>query len=556
MLLLSCGGHRAFTSPPQLPDDRQYIPEPEEREYSWVADGFDKIFTDQLEQSFDLSRQFRHLFSKPKQAYNVDAFDEIPNSSWFTNRNGIKKMSLDEIRKGPDTCDGPDTSGKWIVTRAKAEGVTPGFHIKDKHGNRYVIKFDPKGYPELATASEVISTKLFYAMGYFTPENYITYFNPKILEVGDNVKFTDANGKKRRMTDDDLKALIGRIEVDPDGLVRAVASKYIPGIPKGPFAYEGIRKDDYNDYIPHQHRRELRSLYVTTSWLNHTDTKSGNSFDSYITEDGISYIRHYLIDFGTTLGSGARGPNPPTVGHENSIDPQKLLVKTVALGMYYPYYEKNAEIKFNSIGLFDASNFYPGKFKSMTPNPAFDNMTYRDAFWGAKLVMSFTDDQLEAVIKEGRYSDPEAEAYLFEVLKQRRDKIGRYWFSKINPLDNFRIENVNGKWQLCFDDLMVDYGFESLSNTKYKIMFKADQYESVIETAKPCAELSGPIDYYNMRNPSSNNSLPFGYCEVKILTFRKLTGKWSKWIKGFIVYRKAELGNSAKVELLGIEREE
>jgi hypothetical protein len=177
-----------------MPDDRLNISEPKVRDYNYIKDGFDQQFTKQLEQSFDLSRQFRHLFGKPKQAYNVDAFDEVANSSWFTNRNAQNEMALGEIARGPDSGNGPDMSGNWVIKKAKAEGVTPGFHIKDPTGVRYVIKFDPIGYSELVTAAEVISTKLFYAAGYHTPENYIVEFDPAILKVGDEVKITDKHG--------------------------------------------------------------------------------------------------------------------------------------------------------------------------------------------------------------------------------------------------------------------------------------------------------------------------------------------------------------------------
>ena len=184
---VSCSGSRQFVSPHQLPDDRKHIPEPKFRKYNHVTDGFDKQFTYQLKQSLDISRQLRHLFGKPKQAYNIDAFDEVLNSSWFTNRNAKNRMPLEMVAKGPNTNDGPDTSGIWTIKRAKSEGVTPGFHIVDNNNNRYVIKFDPVGYSELATGAEVVSTKLFYAAGYHVPENHIAYFNPDILRLDDNV---------------------------------------------------------------------------------------------------------------------------------------------------------------------------------------------------------------------------------------------------------------------------------------------------------------------------------------------------------------------------------
>jgi len=38
------------------------------------------------------------------------------------------------------------------------------------------------------------------------------------------------------------------------------------------------------------------------------------------------------------------------------------------------------------------------------PNPAFQNATHRDLYWGAKIVMSFTDEITDQVVHEARYS--------------------------------------------------------------------------------------------------------------------------------------------------------
>jgi len=535
-----CGGSRQFVPPPPLPDDRRHIPEPEFRKYNYVADAFDKQFTDQLEQSMDLSRQFRHLFGKPKPAYNVDAFDEVPNSSWFTNRNASQKMILEDIAGGPNTSSGPDTTGTWQVTRAKAEGVTPGFSIKDKHGDRYVIKFDPKGYSELATGAEVVSTKLFYAAGYYTPENHITYFHPRILEVGEKVKFTDSHGKKRYMTQADTKELLDKVETLPDGRVRAMASKYIPGKPMGPFAYEGYRKDDPNDFIPHQHRRELRGLRVMAAWLNHTDTKSGNSFDSYVTEDGKSYIRHYLIDFGSTLGSAAHGPYTSRVGQVNQIDPHDITQNILTLGLNVKSYEKKTDFEYTSIGFYESSMFDPWHFKFNTPNPAFENCFNLDGFWGAKLVMSFTDEQLETAVAQGQYSDPEAAAYLLKTLKERRDTTGRYWFNKVNPLDNFRIETIDDQPWLCFDDLMVETGLEEEGNSRYRYSTLNNEYQDLGN--ETCLNLRGL--FFHQHASSYRYKMQY---TIKIQKYGKQN---NKCVNVFLEYT-----GPGSPEIIGIERE-
>ena len=41
------------------------------------------------------------------RAQNVNTVDEVPDSSWFTNRLGAAPMTVDELLKGPDTTTGP-----------------------------------------------------------------------------------------------------------------------------------------------------------------------------------------------------------------------------------------------------------------------------------------------------------------------------------------------------------------------------------------------------------------------------------------------------------------
>ena len=48
---------------------------------------------------------------------------------------------------------------------------------------------------------------------------------------------------------------------------------------------------------------------------------------------------------------------------------------------------------------------------------------------------------IRAVVKTGSYSDPSAEKLLADVLIKRRDKIGRVYLTKVNPLSSSRLED-------------------------------------------------------------------------------------------------------------------
>src|SRR5690606_23620379 len=104
-----------------------------------------------------------------------------------------------------------------------------------------------------------------------------------------------------RMTSGDVRAILSRIPRRPDGLIRCLASRYLKGQPLGPYRYDGTRSDDPNDVTRHEHRRDLRGLYVFASWLGHDDSRSINSLDMLVEEDGNKFIKHHLIDFGSIL---------------------------------------------------------------------------------------------------------------------------------------------------------------------------------------------------------------------------------------------------------------
>ena len=385
-------------------------------------------------------------------ARNVNTMQEVPESSWYTWRHYHKRMSIAELKRGPNPAGeatGP-APGTWTVVSTKEEGKSVGMQIEDRRGDRYLLKFDPPEYLELTTGAEVISTKIFHALGYNVPQNYAVAFQPERLELGEEV--TLGRGE--------LRELLEKAAQYPDGSIRALASKFLEGKPIGPFQYYGTRPDDGNDVFPHESRRELRGMRVFAAWLNHVDARGINSFDAVVndisptTGDSAQYVRHNLIDFGTTLGGGPLGPKDRWQGYEYSFAPGPMLERTFTLGfsgtpwlvIEYPDYP--------SIGHIEAEHFVPEEWKPLYPNPAFQRMDDADAFWAARQVMHFTDEELRAIVETGKYSNSEAAAYLAETLIKRRDKIGRAYLGYGGGLGRFRMRGG----RLVFDDLLARHG--------------------------------------------------------------------------------------------------
>ena len=76
LMLVGCGGPQRFVAPDPPPDDRRPTREVPERKLELWGDLVGKTTTYQTRRFFDLSRYFRAMAGRPKEAYNVDAFDQ------------------------------------------------------------------------------------------------------------------------------------------------------------------------------------------------------------------------------------------------------------------------------------------------------------------------------------------------------------------------------------------------------------------------------------------------------------------------------------------------
>lgn len=374
-----------------------------------------------------------NLFGRPGgqvvlRAADVNTIDEVPDSSWYTNRT----VTPEEVLRGVDDDTGP-APGQWKVVNSKENGVSAGFTITDSRGRTYFLKFDPPGYPELGTATEAVVTRLFYALGYNVPQSNIARLRPQDLVITEGV-FRLPFGHRRPMRPSDVDEQFRRAHRSADGSYRVVAGTGLPGKALDGFKYEGTRPDDPNDLIPHEDRRELRGLRVFAAWVNHTDVKAINSLDTLVKEGGRSIVRHNLIDFNAALGSSGIGLRERRDGYEYLAEPRRAAANIPTLGFHprrwmlidYPTYK--------GIGRFEAEQFIPEEWRPRVPNPAFIRSRADDTFWAARKLAGLSDDVIRAAVKAGKYSDPRAERFLGDALIERRNKIARAWLTAVNPI--------------------------------------------------------------------------------------------------------------------------
>ena len=401
-----------------------------------------------------------HTFLKPGDrrdtaAVNVNTVDEVPDSTWFTNRIGRRAMSIDEIVRGPNTSDTLDVDG-WPVVEGKSSGITPGYRVVDPQGRLYQIKFDPPGNPEMASGAEVIGAAIYHALGYNVVQGYIVDVDPTRIVVAPTAMTVDMRGRHRRMTREDIEPLLARGARLPNGKYRATLSRFADGKPLGYFKYYGTRPDDPNDIHPHEHRRELRGNRVFGAWVNHDDSRGLNSLDMLEGPAGRQHIKHYMFDFGSILGSGSTTAQVPRAGNEYILEWAPALKTLATLGLYVrPWILVDYWEGAKSVGRFEGDFFDPLAWRPEYPNPAFDNLRADDGFWAARLVAKFSDDVIRGVVAKARFSEPGAAVHVVSTLIQRRDKVLRTWLTAVNPLVDPRL-NTDGT--LTFENAAIAAG--------------------------------------------------------------------------------------------------
>ena len=398
---------------------------------------------DFLDQSFETPRQPAAL----TRAGDINTLGDVLDGAWYTRRHYFNRMSIDELKRGPGNSHPPQ--GMLVIIGAKSDGVTPGFTVRDETGREYLLKFDPPAYPELASGADVIGSKILYALGYNTPENYVLRFRPERLVIGHGAVYRTRDGHVQALTLTHIRRLLRAQPRDRDGEYRALASRWVPGEAIGAFKYWGTRSDDPNDIIDHQDRRVLRGLAVFAAWINHTDAKAINSMDAIVEEGGHRFIRHYLIDFGSSLGSDSLGPKNASRGHVYEIEPHDILRQAATLGLRAPIWQRVSTPHLVGAGRFEATSFEPRHWKSNYPNPAFLRLTEDDAFWAARQVAAFTNDDIRAMVSTAEFTDPRTTEYITQVLAARRDKIIQAYLEDRLAIDRFRVDQE----KLEFDEL-------------------------------------------------------------------------------------------------------
>ena len=399
------------------------------------------------------------------ESVNVNSLDEVPDSSWFTNRIGTHVMSTEEVVRGacsPALMLDPSGSadGTWLIDHGKTDGSSPGFRVNIPGKGKYLFKGEPADQPEHPSAASVIGAAVYEAVGFNTSCEQIVYFRPSLLKLAPGLKH---KGNFGAMEPFDQKVVDKILADSPHrgGLVRMQASAWLPGYLLGPFSYTGTRPDDPNDIIPHDDRRELRGGRVLAAWLGHFDAREQNSLDSWITEShgakgkpdaSPGHVVHYYLDTSDCLGSEwAWEEISRRLGYSYVADWGDMARDLVTLGIpTRPWDRVRREKGMESFGFFNVRDFEPEQWKNEYPNAAFSRMTERDGAWMARILARFTPETVEALGRASQFSDSNKVAYLTMVLQGRLDKILERYLTRLSPLTDVHVVGTDG---LCAQNL-------------------------------------------------------------------------------------------------------
>ena len=166
----------------------------------------------------------------------------------------------------------------------------------------------------------MVASQFFYALGYHVAENYIVRFDrPRLVGRRDRPGGVERRPGARRSppkTSTGFSSRCRRGQAAPIAPWRRASPRAAAAL-LGPYQMWGTRSDDPNDTVPHEHRRDLRGMFVFAAWLNFSNMRAVSTQDILATVDGVPRIRHYVVDLTRSLGSGMfDGPKLVWEGNE------------------------------------------------------------------------------------------------------------------------------------------------------------------------------------------------------------------------------------------------
>ena len=145
-----------------------------------------------------------------------------------------------------------------------------------------------------------------------------------------------------------------------------------------------------------------------------------------------------------------------------------------------------------------------------------------------------------AMVETGQYSDSAARRYLEEVLIKRRDKIGQYYLTRLNPLVNFEL---SASGSLRFENAAVNAGVAEAPSSYIGTWFVFDNHT---RATRPLGETKGAGG--QLPAPAG---LPSAADSFVVVELRAVEAAYPSWHEPTKVYFKRVVSGW---KLVGVER--
>jgi hypothetical protein len=271
-----------------------------------------------------------------------------------------------------------------IFEKEDVKGTNPKFDVRDQDGTKWKVKLGVEARPE------TVATRLLWAMGYFTEEDYLV---PELK----------VNGLPKHLQR-------GEGSIKAGGEVHEARLKHHPKHAK--------ESDEWHwRNNPFTGTREFNGLRVMMSLINNWDLKDENNA---IYEDKDSGKKLYMVtDLGASFGSiGYRlGPGRGK-GNIGSYKNSKFI--THARAGYVDFSSPAHSTVLGILGIFSIPDFV----SRMRLRWIGRHIPRNDAKWIGGLLSQLTPQQIEDAFRSAGYSDKDVQTYS-AVVEQRIAQLGK-----------------------------------------------------------------------------------------------------------------------------------
>ena len=216
------------------------------------------------------------------RAADLNTVDEVPDSSWFTNRVGSKPVTIEALSRGPNAGPPPDTS-KWVLVRQRPGRIQVS--RQGCTGRNVFLEFDcvtrrghGRGY---------IATRSFGLLG-TTRSNRISTFPSKQRSIP--LRPFAVERKTNQFSWDDVNAVLETVARNAD---EPIGHRGPPGAARLGFS-KGTHGRSQRS-VPHRTDASYARFGLRRLDESHRP-KAANTMDTVITENGKTFVKHYLQD--------------------------------------------------------------------------------------------------------------------------------------------------------------------------------------------------------------------------------------------------------------------